>query len=111
VTFHKPSLRPLIGVVLPMVGMFLALTYLRSPKALEKHHIAAGLALAGLICLGFGITGIASGVVSALRPGGGLPATLPVARDNDPIRFWINVSLYVGLSIAFFMWARGTIVR
>jgi hypothetical protein len=89
--------------------MVLALGYLRSPKALEKHHIAAALILAGLICLGFGIAGVASGVVSALRPGGRLPATLPVAKENDPAKFWINVSLYVGLSVAFFIWAARTV--
>jgi hypothetical protein len=110
VTFPKPSFRPLIGVVLPIVGMFLALAYLRSPNALEKHHIAAGLVLAGLICLGFGVAGVTFGVVSALRPGGGLPATLPVARDNDPIKFWIHVFLYFGLGIGFFIWAGRTVV-
>jgi hypothetical protein len=110
VTFHKPWMRPLVSVVLPILVMFLAIAYLRSPGALEKHPIAAALILAGLICLGFGIAGVISGVVSALRPGGGLPATLPVAKDNDPIKFWINVSLYFGLSIAFFIWAGRTIV-
>lgn len=107
--FHKPWMRPLVGVVLPIFVMFLALAYLRSPMALEKHHIAAALILAGLICLGFGITGLASGVVSAIRLGGGLPATLPVVKDNDPVKFWINVSLYLGLGIAFFIWAHRTI--
>jgi hypothetical protein len=110
VNFHKPWMRPLVSVVLPIVVVFLALTYLRSPKALEKHHIAVALILAGLIWLGFGIAGATSGVVSALRPWGGLPATFPVAKDNDPVKFWINVSLYIGLSIAFFIWAGRTIV-
>jgi hypothetical protein len=110
VSFHRPWMRPLVSVVLLAAVMFATLAYLRSPTALEKHQIAAALILAGLICLGFGIAGVTSGVVSALRPGGGLPATLPVAKDNDPIRFWINVSLYVGLSIAFFIWAGRTIV-
>jgi hypothetical protein len=35
---------------------------------------------------------------------------LPVAKDKDPVKFWINVSLYFGLSIAFFIWAGKTIV-
>ena len=109
-TFHKPWMRPFVSVVLPAVVMFLAIAYLRSPGALEKHRIAAALVLAGLLCLGFGIAGVTSGVVSALRPGGGLPATLPVANEKDPVRFWINISLYFGLSIAFFIWAGRTIV-
>ncbi len=103
-------MRPFVSVVLPVLAVFLTLAYLRSPKALEKHHIAAALTLAGLICLGFGFAGVTSGVVSALRPGGGLPATLPVAKDSDPAKFWVNVSLYFGLSIAFFIWAGRTVV-
>jgi hypothetical protein len=109
VTFHRPWMRLLVTVVLPVVAMSLVLAYVRSPKALEKHHIAAALVLAGLIFFGFGIAGVATGVVSALRPGGGLPATFPVAKDNEPVKFWINVSLYVGLGIAFFIWAARTI--
>jgi hypothetical protein len=109
VNFQKPWMRPLVSVLLPIVVMFLALTYLRSPQALEKHHIAAALILAGFIWLGFGVAGVTSGVVSALRPGGGLPATLPVAKDKDPVKFWINVSLYFALGIAFFIWASRTI--
>jgi hypothetical protein len=109
VNFRKPWMRPLVRVVLPVVVVFLALTYLRSPKVLEKHHIAASLSLAALIWLGFGIAGVTSGVVSALRPGGGLPATFPVAKDIDPVKFWINVGLYFALGIAFFIWAGRTI--
>jgi len=110
VTFHRPWMRQWVSVVLPVAVMFLAIAYLRSPMALEKHRIAAALILAGFICLGFGIAGVTSGVVSALRPGGGLPATLPVAKDSDRVKFWIYVFLYFGLSIAFFIWARRTIV-
>lgn len=109
-TFRKPWMRPFVSVVLPIVVMFLAIAYLRSPGALEKHLIAAALILAGSICLGFGIAGVASGVVSALRPSGRLPATLPVVKNNDPVKFWINVFLYFGLGIAFFIWAGRTIV-
>ena len=109
-TFHKPWMRPFISVLLPLVVMFLTITYLRSPGALEKHRIAAALLLAGLIFLGFGIAGVSSGVVSALRPGGGLPATLPVARERYPVKYWVHISLYFVLSIAFFIWAGRTIV-
>ncbi len=108
--FHKPGMRPFVSVFLLGVVMFLAIAYLRSPGALERHRIAAALLFAALICLGFAIAGVTSGVVSALRPGGGLPATLPIAKEKDPLKFWINIFIYVAISVAFLIWAGRTIV-
>ena len=69
-------------------------------RHVDKHLIAAGCFVASLICFWFAIAGIRSGVVSA--PQG--RHTTPVDRDQDPLRFWVAVSLYLGVGAVLTYW-------
>jgi hypothetical protein len=58
-----------------------------------------------LICFGFGLVGIFTGTVSAPRPRGRSPVTVPVVKDEHPLLFWMNVGLYLGGGLALLYWA------
>ena len=101
----RPWLRRLFAATVYIVVVGAVLSYVRSPHALERHHVGGALVVASLICFGFALAGIYTGTVSALRPGGRMPTTAPVLKDEYPLLFWMNVGLYLGIGLALLYWA------
>jgi hypothetical protein len=94
-----------LAAIVYIVAVGAVLTYISSPRALERHHVAGALAVASLICFAFGLVGIYTGTVSAPRPRGRIPDTVPVLKDEHPLLFWMNVGLYLGIGLALLYWA------
>jgi drug/metabolite transporter (DMT)-like permease len=101
----RPWLRRTLAATLYIVVVGAVLIYFGFPLARERHQVAGALAVASLICFGFGLVGIYTRRVSAPRARGRSPDTVPVLKDEHPVLFWMNVGLYLGVGIGLLYWA------
>ena len=101
----KPWLRRTLAATIYIVVVGAVVTYISSPRALERHHVGGALVVASLISFGFGLVGIYTGTVSAPRPRGRSPDTVPVLKAEHPLLFWLNVGLYLGIGLILLYWA------
>ncbi len=95
----RPWVRRTLASTLGIVAVVVVLSYVSSPLALERHHLAGALVVGSLICFGFGLVGIYTGKVSAPRPRGRSLYTFPVLKEYDPLGFWMTVGLYFGVGL------------
>jgi hypothetical protein len=101
----RPWLHRALTATVFIVAVGAIFAYINSPLALERHHIAAALAVASLICFGFALVGVHTGRVSAPRPRGRSVYTVPVLKDEYPLLFWMNIGLYLGAGLTLLYWA------